>query len=466
MDAIIIKALQLVLSLSILVVLHEGGHFFFSKLFHVKVEKFFLFFDPYFHLFSTKDKWFTRLFPKCKNNETEYGIGWLPFGGYVKIAGMINESLDTEQMKRPVQSWEFRAKPAWQRLFIMIGGVVVNFLLALFIYVMVLFVWGEQYIPMKDMKLGFQFNEQAEKIGFRDGDILYAVDGKELKKWNGSIYRDISKAHEVTLRRGGTEMTLTMPKDMNMLEMLKSNPPFMVPVVPSVVDSVMAGTPAEKAGMSKGDRIVAMDGKPMSTWTDFDIIMQKRMDKLAAGCSHEDSVKLRRLTLVCQKGGAGQTDTLSLELTPDYKMGVVRQSLADCYKPVQMDYGFLASIPAGVSHGVDVLSGYVSDLKYLFTADGAKSVGSFITIGNIFPSTWNWLAFWETTAFLSLMLAFMNILPIPALDGGHVLFLVAEMILRRPPSDKFLERAQMVGMVLIMGLMVLACHNDIVRFLL
>ena len=466
MDATLIKALQLVLSLSLLVALHEGGHFFFSKLFHVRVEKFFLFFDPYFHLFSTKDKWFTRLFPKFKDKETEYGIGWLPLGGYVKIAGMIDESMDTEQMKKPVQPWEFRAKPAWQRLCIMVGGVLVNFLLALFIYIMILFAWGEQYIPMKDMSMGFQFNEQAEKLGFRDGDIVLAADGRELKKWDASVFRAVSEAREVTVMRQGGEVTIPMPEDMNMLEMLKAVPPFMMPVVPSVLDSVMPGMPAYEAGMRKGDRIVAMDGKPVATWNDFDQIMRVRMERLAAGCSPKDSADLRRAVVVYQAQGTGAVDTVRLQLTPEYQLGVVKQSLLDYYEPLQVDYGFLASIPAGIAFGWDVLSGCVSDLQYLFTSDGAKSVGSFITIGSIFPPTWDWLAFWETTALLSLILAFMNILPIPALDGGHVLFLIGEIILRRPPSEKFLERAQVVGMVLLISLMVLACYNDIMRFIL
>ncbi len=467
MDATLVKALQLVLSLSILVVLHEAGHFLFSKLFKVKVEKFFLFFDPYFHLFSTKDKWFTRLFPKCKDHETEYGIGWLPFGGYVKIAGMIDESMDVEQMKQPVQKWEFRAKPAWQRLLIMIGGVLVNFILALFIYTMILFSWGEQYIPMKNMSMGFQFNEQAEQIGFRDGDILLSADGEDIVKWSGDVYRTVSEASVVKVLRGREEVEIFMPEDMSMLEMLKATPAFMAPYVPAVVDSVLKSSPVYQQGMRNGARIVAVDGNAIATWQDFDIVMAQRLEKLAAaGCTHEDSVKMRQMDLVYQAKDATTNDTIHFELTEDYKMGVVKQSILDYYEPIQVEYGFFESIPAGISHGIDVLAGYVSDLQYLFTSDGAKSVGSFITIGSIFPATWDWLSFWETTAFLSLMLAFMNILPIPALDGGHVMFLIAEMILRRPPSDKFMERAQMVGMALIMGLMVLACYNDIVRFLL
>lgn len=432
----------------------------------MKVEKFFLFFDPYFHLFSTRDKWFTRLFPKFKHNETEYGVGWLPFGGYVKIAGMIDESMDTEQMKKPVQSWEFRAKPAWQRLFIMIGGVLVNFFLALIIYAMVLFAWGEDYLSIRKMDMGFQFNSAAEQIGFKDGDVLLKADDEAFVKWDANVYRTLSEAQAVTVLREGKEVVLQMPEDMDMLKMIKETPPFLVPVVPSEIDTVMMGSPAFKAGIRKGDKILAVDGTEVHTWTDFDEVMWRKQDVLEAGCTHADSLRLRQMTVVFQVPGAMQPDTVVLELTPDYKMGIGKSSLLSYYQLEHVDYGFWASIPAGACHGLEVLSGYVSDLKYLFTSDGVKSVGSFATIGSIFPATWDWQSFWEITAFLSIMLAFMNILPIPALDGGHVLFLIAEMILRRPPSDKFLERAQMVGMVLIMSLMVLACYNDIVRFLL
>lgn len=466
MDVVLMKALQLILSLSILVVLHEGGHFFFSKLFHVKVEKFFMFFDPYFHLFSTRDKWFTRLFPRFKKNETEYGIGWLPFGGYVKIAGMIDESMDTEQMKQPVQEWEFRAKPAWQRLLIMIGGVLVNFLLALFIYAMVLFTWGEDFMSVKDMKMGFQFNESAQKIGFRNGDMLVSADGVDFEKWDADVYRTVSEAKVITVSRHGQLVNINMPADMDMLKMLKQDPPFLAPYIPSSIDSVVVGSPAFLAGMRKGDRLLAVDGKTIATWSDFDQIMLRKADVLASGCTASDSIRLRKLSVVYQSENSLAPDTVQLILTKDYKLGVVKKSLLSYYEPQHVSYGFWTSIPAGVNHGIDVLSGYVSDLKYLFTSDGVKSVGSFGTIGSIFPATWDWARFWEITAFLSIMLAFMNILPIPALDGGHVLFLIAEIIMRRKPSDKFLERAQMVGMVLLMSLMVLACYNDIVRFLL
>lgn len=466
METALIKALQLILSLSILVILHEGGHFFFSKLFKVKVEKFFLFFDPYFHLFSTKDKWITRIFPKLKNNETEYGIGWLPFGGYVKISGMIDESMDTEQMKQPVQPWEFRAKPAWQRLFIMIGGVLVNFLLALFIYSMVLFAWGEEYMPMKNLTQGMQFNEQAEQIGFRDGDRLLAADGVPFERWDANVYRTVSEAQTITVERDGKPVDITINEELDLLKMLKEVPAFMAPVVPSVLDSVLPGLPASKAGIRKGDRIIAVDGNSVSTWSDFDFLMAKKSDILAAGCSAADSARLRHMEVVYLSEGATAPDTVSLQLSQDYMLGIVRTNLLDYAQTAHNDFGFWESIPAGVSHGMTVLSGYVSDLKYMFTSEGVKSVGSFVTIGNIFPAVWDWQSFWELTAFLSLMLAVMNILPIPALDGGHVLFLIVEMIMRRPPSQKFMERAQMVGLALLMGLMLLACYNDIVRFLL
>ena len=466
MNVVMIKALQLVLSISLLVVLHEGGHFFFSKLFRVKVEKFFLFFDPYFHLFSTKDKWFTRLFPKFRNKETEYGIGWLPLGGYVKIAGMIDESMDTEQMKKPVQEWEFRAKPAWQRLFIMIGGVLVNFLLALFIYAMVLFAWGEEYIPIQKMNMGFQFNEQAKELGFCNGDVLIAVDGKPLKNWDNTVYRDISEAHEVTVRRGGREQTFAMPGDLNMLEMFKADPPFMIPLLPAVVDSVLPGSPASAAGLRKNCSILFVNGERADTWGYFDEVMKKCYERYEAASSDAECERLRQIEVIYAPDLWGRPDTVTLTLTDDIKWGFIKRGLLHYYRPERVNYNLLSCIPAGISHGIDVLAGYVSDLKYLTTSEGLNSIGSFGTIGSIFPATWNWQAFWEITALLSLMLAFMNILPIPALDGGHVLFLIAEMILRRPPSEKFLERAQMVGMVLLIALMAFACYRDVVRFLL
>ncbi|MBR0272674.1 MAG: RIP metalloprotease RseP [Bacteroidaceae bacterium] len=463
-----IKTFQLILCFALLIVLHEGGHFFFSKLFGVKVEKFFMFFDYKFHLFSTKDKWFTRLFPKMAKNETEYGIGWIPLGGYVKIAGMIDESLDTEQMKQPVQPDEFRAKPVWQRFLIMVGGVLVNFLLALFIYAMILFAWGSDTLPMQHIRHGFAYNEMAQELGFRDGDIPVKVDGEPIEGWDGSVYRAISEAQTVTVLRDGAEVQITMPAEgVNLLEMIEQDPRFLAIRVPSRVDSVLADSPAAQAGMKTGARLLAVDGKDIEWWHEFDAVMARKADVLAAGCSHEDSVRLRTLPIVFANEGAAAPDTAVIQLTEQYMLGIVKSFYPTYYKDelVHHDYGFWESIPAGIAYGWETLKGYVSDLKYLFSKKGAQSVGSFGTIGNLFPAVWDWQSFWNITAFISIILAVMNILPIPGLDGGHIFFLLVEAITRRPPSDKFMERAQYVGMALLLALMALALFNDAMKFL-
>ena len=463
-----IKTFQLLLCFAILIVLHEGGHFFFAKLFGIRVEKFFMFFDYKFHIFSTKDKWFARLFPRVAKNETEYGIGWIPLGGYVKIAGMIDESMDTEQMKQPVQSYEFRAKPVWQRFLVMVGGVLVNFLLALFIYAMILFAWGRDTLPMKGVSHGFAYNEMAENLGFQDGDIPLKADGEIIEGWDGNVFRTLSEAKVVTVLRNGSEITLTMPEEgVNLLDMIDTDPRFIAVNVPSVVDSVMPGSPAAKVGMKSGARILSVDNSSVEWWGDFDQVMARKADILAADCSHEDSVRLRTLPLVFLNEGATTPDTALITLTADYTMGIFKTPYQIYYKDayVHHDYGFFESLPAGVSYGWETLKGYVSDLRYVFTKKGAKSVGSFGTIGNLFPAVWDWGGFWNITAFISIILAVMNILPIPGLDGGHIFFLLVEAVTRRPPSEKFMERAQMVGMILLFALMALALFNDAVKFL-
>jgi len=463
-----IKTLQLLLCFALLIILHEGGHFFFSKLFGVRVEKFFMFFDYKFHLFSTKDKWFARLFPKIANNETEYGIGWIPLGGYVKIAGMIDESMDTEQMKQPVQDDEFRAKPVYQRFLIMVGGVLVNFLLALFIYAMILFTWGRDTLPMQNIHDGFSYNEMAEGLGFQDGDIPVKIDGEMIEAWDGNVYRDISEAKTVTVLRNGQEITITMPEEgVNLLEMLEQDPRFLSVNVPARVDSVMPASAAAKAGMKKGARILAVDGKDIEWWGDFDQIMGRRADVLASDCSHEDSVRLRSLPIVFANEEGATPDTVTLTLDENFMLGISKLPYQLYYKDqyAHRDYGFWESIPAGIAYGWETLKGYVSDLKYVFTKKGAQSVGSFGTIGNLFPAVWDWASFWSITAFISIILAVMNFLPIPGLDGGHIFFLLVEAITRRPPSEKFMERAQMIGMLLLLALMALALFNDAVKFL-
>ena len=455
MEIFFIRALQLILCFMLLVVLHEGGHFLFAKIFKVRVEKFCLFFDPWFTLFKFKPK----------KSDTTYALGWLPLGGYVKISGMIDESMDTEQMKQPVKPWEFRAKPAWQRLFIMIGGVLVNFITALAIYAMVLFTWGDTYVPLRNMTDGLKYNEMAQSVGFRDGDIPLRTDAVELERMDGDMFRAISEAHSVTVLRDGKEVTFALPGDLSLLEMLKDQPRFAEVLMPSRIDSVTAGGVADKAGIRAGDELIGYNGKAFSTWNEYAVVRGSIADVLAQG-NAADSMKMRQAALVVRRAETGMTDTLNVMLGKDYKLGIAwNLPTATRYESVTRTYGFFESFPAGAVHGWKVLTGYVDDLKYIFTAEGAKSVGSFGAIGSMFPAVWDWQRFWELTAFISLMLAFMNILPIPALDGGHVFFLLVEVIMRRKPSDKFMERAQTVGMTLLLLLMAFALFNDFRNFL-
>lgn len=455
MEIFLIRALQLILCFMLLVVLHEGGHFLFAKIFKVRVEKFCLFFDPWFTLFKFKPK----------KSDTTYALGWLPLGGYVKISGMIDESMDTEQMKQPVKPWEFRAKPAWQRLFIMIGGVLVNFLTALAIYAMVLFTWGDTYVPLRNMTDGLKYNEMAQSLGFRDGDIPLRTDAVELERMDGDMFRAISEAHSVTVLRDGKEVTFSLPGDLSLLEMLKDQPRFAEVLMPSRIDSVTAGGVAEMAGIRAGDELIGYNGQAFSTWNEYTVVRGSIADVLAQG-NAADSMKMRQAALVVRRAATGMTDTLNVMLGKDYKLGIAwNLPTATRYESVTRTYGFFESFPAGAVHGWKVLTGYVDDLKYVFTAEGAKSVGSFGAIGSMFPAVWDWQRFWELTAFISLMLAFMNILPIPALDGGHVFFLLVEVIMRRKPSDKFMERAQTVGMTLLLLLMAFALFNDFRNFL-
>lgn len=450
MELFSIRYLQLILCFMLLVVLHEGGHFLFAKIFKVRVEKFCLFFDPWFTLFKFKPK----------KSDTTYALGWLPLGGYVKISGMIDESMDTEQMKQPVKPWEFRAKPAWQRLFIMIGGVLVNFLTALAIYAMVLFTWGDTYVPLRNMTDGLKYNEMAQSVGFRDGDIPLRTDAVELERLDGDMFRAISEAHSVTVLRDGKEVTFSLPGDLSLLEMLKDQPRFAEVLMPSRIDSVTAGGVAEKAGIRAGDELIGYNDQAFSTWNEYTVVRGSIADVLAQG-NATDSMKMRQAALVVRRAETGMTDTLNVMLGKDYKLGIAwNLPTATRYESVTRTYGFFESFPAGAVHGWKVLTGYVDDLKYVFTAEGAKSVGSFGAIGRMFPAVWDWQRFWELTAFISLMLAFMNILPIPALDGGHVFFLLVEVIMRRKPSDKFMERAQTVGMTLLLLLMAFALFND------
>ena len=446
METFLIRALQLMMSLSLLVVIHEGGHFFFAKLFKVRVTKFYLFFDPWFSLFKFKPK----------NSETEYGVGWLPLGGYVQIAGMVDETQSSEDLNHPVENWEFRAKPAWQRLLIMVGGVMMNFLLALFIYSMILFKWGDQYVSLQDMTYGMEFNERAEEIGFRDGDILLSADDQPLTRLDVDMLRAITEARVVKVNRGGQEVEVYMP-EVSLLDVAKEIPAFVEPLLPNVVDSVIPGRPFAEVGIRPGDKLLAVNGESLSSYNAF-------VNKLAALRSEAEAEGQKTVDFTLVYARAGVNDTISVQTDSLFMVGATSKALAD-YKVTTKEYGFFEAFPAGIALGVNTLKGYVNDMKYVFTAEGAKSVGGFGTIGSIFPKVWDWHRFWEMTAFLSIILAFMNILPIPALDGGHVLFLLYEIIARRKPSDKFMERAQMVGMILLFGLLIWANFNDVVRFL-
>ena len=443
MSVFLIKLIQVILSLTILVVIHELGHFIFARLFGVRVERFSLFFGK------------PLLRYKPKRSETEYVVGWLPFGGYVELSGMIDENLNLEQMKQPPQPWEFRTKPAWQRLLIMVGGVCFNLILACFIYAMVLFAWGDAYIPLDNSKYGMEFNERAEAIGFRDGDVLLRTNKTAFERYNGDMQRAIANADEVTVLRDGSETVITMPEDFSLFDLQKDAQPFIAFYMPMTIDSVVVGQGAARAGLLAGDHIVSVNGKSTETWTTFNTALTqlKQQEEEGEIVNHDISIIYSR---------AGVLDTVTVVTDENFKVGV---SVALPYTSVIKEYGFFASIPAGISYGWNTLKGYVSDFKYVFTKEGASSLGGFGTIGSLFPAQWDWHGFWMLTAFISIILAFMNILPIPALDGGHLMFLLYEMITGRKPSDKFMEYAQYVGMIILFGLLIYANFNDVLRFL-
>ena len=446
METFFIRALQVIMSLSLLVIIHESGHFLFARLFKVRVEKFCLFFNPWFTLFKFKPR----------KSDTTYAIGWLPLGGYVKISGMIDESMDTKQMAQPEQPWEFRSKPAWQRLLIMVGGVLFNFLLALFIYSMILFHWGDEYIPAKEAKHGMAFNETAKSMGFRDGDILLSADGKEFTRFN---LRSVTDARQVTVLRGNKKVSVYIPE--NMMQKLMGDSTYFAQFIPAfVIGSVNEGSPAMAAGLQAGDSIYALNGEPVS-YLGYQNGMKAL--KAQAATAGNDSVDYRRITLAYYRDGVSHTT--SLKVDPAYTIGVYPDPKKGL-PFVKATYGFFESFPAGITLGVNTLKGYVSDMRHIFSKEGAKQLGGFGTIGSIFPAQWDWHRFWYMTALLSIMLAFMNILPVPALDGGHVFFLFYEIIARRKPGDKFMEYAQITGMTLLFGLLIWANFNDIIRFLL
>ncbi|MGF1565557.1 MAG: RIP metalloprotease RseP [Flavobacteriales bacterium] len=437
---VLIKAAQLILSLSILVVLHELGHFIPAKWFKTRVEKFYLFFDAGFSLF------------KVKRGETEYGIGWLPLGGYVKIAGMVDESMDTEALNEPAKPWEFRSKPAWQRLIIMLGGVTVNLVLGFVIYAGVLFVYGESYVPVESIPYGLHIEERIKPLGFEDGDLIVALNG-ERQKSLGEMRRNLytSKVSEVTVLRQGNELSFKLPGDLGQM-LIDSNirEPFAMRL-PTVVDTVIAGQPAEAAGLLKGDSIVGVNDLRSPYFNDIAGALRTKPSE--------------EVTLLLVRNGAEME--LALTTTDQGTVGFGPKLFDDRpeFRFETETYGFGSAIVNGFRVARETLQGYVLSLRFLFSKAGASQIGSFITIGSIFDASWNWEVFWRTTAFLSLVLAFMNLLPIPALDGGHVVFLLYEIVAGRPAPQKFLEKAQLVGLVILLGLMAFAIGNDVYRWL-
>ncbi|MBR0332004.1 MAG: RIP metalloprotease RseP [Alistipes sp.] len=435
---VLIKIIQFFMSLSLLVAIHEFGHFIVARMFKIRVEKFYIFFDPWFSLF------------KFKRGDTEYGMGWVPLGGYVKIAGMIDESMDLEQMKAPVQPWEFRAKPAWQRFCVMVAGVVMNVLLAILIYSGVRYVWGESYMANADAKWGYEFNEAAERMGFRDGDKVLSVDGEELDAVGDlrSMLLLTEGDREVVVVRGGEQMTLNIPFD-EMLAMRRNREyeDLYTLRVPFIIDSI-ASESAAAAGLKVGDEVVACNEHENVSATTMTTSLLKQYSG--------DTVTLRVLR-------AGAEQELQVPVDEDGKIGVMLK--ADMFQPRTREFTLLQAIPAGVSLAGETIADYWEQLKLIFQPKTKmyEELGGFISIGKIFPSEWNWLQFWTMTAFLSIILAVMNILPIPGLDGGHALFTLWEIITGRKASDKFLEVMQYIGLAILFVLLVYANGNDIYR---
>ncbi len=436
---VLIKIAQFIVSLSIIVIVHEFGHFLFAKLFKTRVEKFYLFFDPWFSIF------------KFKKGDTEYGVGWLPLGGYVKISGMIDESMDKEQMKLPPQPHEFRSKPAWQRLIIMVGGVVFNFILALFIYVAVLFTWGETYLPTDNVKYGIVTDSLAHEMGLRNGDMIVSLDGEHIDNFRSIMIDLVLNEREViTVNRDGRLVDIPVNRDFIPL-IIKGEGKIdaRIPYGPFIVADYQKESPALKAGILKGDQVLGFDGVLFNFYDEFQSFIADKKGK-------EITVNLLRL---------GDTLNVKLVTTAEGMIGVVRDTPPDYIELKTVKYSLIESIPAGIDRGFETLGNYLKQFKIIFSKDtkAYESLGGFITIGKIFPSAWDWNAFWNLTAFLSIVLGIMNILPIPALDGGHVLFLLVEVVSGRKPSDKFLEYAQLVGMIILIALLIFANGNDIIR---
>ena len=487
METFLIKAIQLILSLSILVIVHEYGHYLFSRIFNIRVEKFYMFFNPSFSIVRAKKvngKWKVRFFSKNtpdmvrekldengkpilnKKNKTEWeliptddlstddwrkyedstewGVGWVPLGGYCKISGMIDESMDKEQMKLPPKPWEFRSKPAWQRLLVMTGGVMFNLLLAFFIYSMIIFTWGDSYIALKDVSQGMEFSQTAKDVGFKDGDIILFADGEEvIDRFDlvDNFASQVIESNTVTVLRDNRQVDISMPTNF-VQKLMEEKQGFAGYRLPTVILDVDKDGQAAKTGLQPEDSLIAINEVETPTFGDFKNELDKFKNQQVSVEFYRDGNLQSRIVNVSDMG----------------TIGIAVKTFVSTDK-----YSFFGAFPAGVKFGLRTLKGYIAQFKYVFTKEGASSLGGFGAIGNFFPPVWDWFAFWKMTAFLSIILAFMNILPIPALDGGHVMFLMYEVITRRKPNDKFMEYAQIVGMIFLFGLLIYVNANDLFK---
>ncbi len=439
MEIILIKAAQLVLSLSLLVIIHEFGHFMFARLFKTRVEKFYLFFDPWFSLF------------KVKKGDTEYGVGWLPLGGYVKISGMIDESMDKEAMKLPAQPYEFRAKKTWQRLLIMVGGVVMNFILAFIIYIGILYAWGESYLPTANVKYGIEVDSIGMKVGFQNGDKILSVANMPVEDFRKVVPTIIlDKASAVQVERNGEKVDVEISDD-DLALMIKNrlDMSFRIPFNYKIA-KIAKDSPAKEAGLNVGDQILGMDSLTYEYNDQFKAALREHIGKKITLNVMRNNQEMTFPIVIPKTGALGIALDLNLEKIFELKT---------------IEYSLIESIPAGINRGLSTISDYLKQFKLIFSpkTKAYESLGGFIAIGNIFPGAWSWFSFWSMTAFLSIILGVMNLLPIPALDGGHVIFLLFEMITGRKPGDKFLEYAQIAGMVLLLSLVLFANLNDIYK---
>ena len=494
METVLIKTLQLVLSLSILVFVHELGHFGFARIFKVRVNKFYLFFNPNFSIFRAKKingKWQFRFFAKnlpdhvCQAidefgvprtdqkgkpimepaplNEladddwrkypetTEWGIGWLPLGGYCAIDGMADETTDASMLSAEVKPWEFRAKPAWQRMFIIAGGVLMNFITAAIIYAMMLYTWGEQYIPTQEAYLGYDYCQTALNNGFQNGDRILTINNESIEHERDIVNKIVIEGkNNIVALRNGEEVNITLPDNFGE-QIVEANDAKLTSLrIPFVIDAIAPNTPAEMANMQSNDSIVGINGLSLPAYSDIVTELNKQKGKTIT------------LDFV-------RTDSLmhtSITLTEDGKIGVQIKDPTPYFKAKKIEYGFFQSFPAGIAKGWEGLVSYIKQFRLVFTKAGAKSVGGFVAIGNMFPATWDWSIFWGFTAFLSIALAFMNFLPIPVLDGGYFLMLIYEMITGRKPSDKFMEIASNIGLFLLLALLIFANGNDLIKLIL